>query len=110
MSKPSREEIELEYNRNWFKNRVLDELKIITNPRHIKKTQSYYEKNKIHLQHLPLIYVMTRLEDLEKEITKYNKRLRGKHNFFKERKWLDEEKNKDAYTIRPLKIPNPYPN
>ena len=110
MSKPTKEEIELEYNRNWFKNTVLDELKIITNPRHKEQAQLYYEKYKIYLQHLPLMYVMANMDKLKREITNYNARIYNRHKFFKDRKWLDEEKNKDAYIIRPLKIPNPYPN
>lgn len=110
MSKPTKEEIELEYNRNWFKNRVLDELKNINNPRHIREAQLYYEKYKTHLQHLPQTYIIVNLKELKKLIIKYNSRVYNRHKFFKDRKWLDEEKNKDAYTIKPLKIPNPFPN
>lgn len=42
MSKLSREEIEIEYNRNWFKNRVLVELKSKLR----KQPITYYQKNK----------------------------------------------------------------
>lgn len=97
MSKPTKEEIDLEINRDCFKNKVLNELKLITNHPRTTETQLYYEKNKIHLQHLPQIYIMANIEDLKKAIT------RKKAEYTR---W----QNNNNYIIKPVKIPNPFPN
>jgi hypothetical protein len=88
MSKLSREEIELEYNRNWFKNRVLDELINKTTPLKKKKAQLYCEKNREQTKDLPLIYIMINIDKLKQAKRKqYNKEY-SKYYFFKQRPWL----------------------
>lgn len=87
MSKPSREEIEIEWTKNWYKHQVLDELKTKLNPIAQKKAQLYYEENKykIRLKNKQLIYVMINFDRIMKEESRvkkliYNREYRAKKN------------------------------
>jgi hypothetical protein len=75
MSKLSREEIDVIWTKNWFKNRVLDELKSTTNSIKRKQAELYYEKNKCFLKDKPFIYVMINIDKVKRKITSIKRKI-----------------------------------